>query len=109
MAKLILFVILVQFLQADVQTSCLSCHQKNQIPNEIIYKKYLMKYSTKEYMKEAIIVYLKNPNKNNSVMPSIFFSKFPMKKAIKKDIKDLEKDVFEYLDKFDIKKKLKLQ
>jgi hypothetical protein len=42
-------------------------------------------------------------------MPSIFFSKFPMKKAIKKDIKDLEKDVFEYLDKFDIKKKLKLQ
>jgi hypothetical protein len=65
-----------------------------------------MEYSTKEYMKDAIINYLKNPNKKNSIMPSVFFSKFPMKGAIRKDKKHLEKDVLEYLDKFDIKKKL---
>jgi hypothetical protein len=109
MVRLAFILLLTQFLQADAQTSCLNCHQKNQIPNELIYKRYLMKYSTKEYMKEAIVAYLKNPNKKNSIMPSVFFSKFPMKEAIKKDKKDLEKDIFEYLDKFDVKKRLVLK
>jgi len=106
MVRLTLILLLTQLLQADIQTSCLNCHQKNQIPNELIYKRYLMKYSTKAYMKEAIVAYLKNPNKKNSIMPSVFFSKFPMKEAI--GTETLEKDVLEYLDKFDVKKRLVL-
>ena len=108
MVRLTLILLLTQLLQADIQTSCLNCHQKNQIPNELIYKRYLMKYSTKAYMKEAIVAYLKNPNKKNSIMPSVFFSKFPMKEVIEIDKGNLEKDVLEYLDKFDVKKRLVL-
>jgi hypothetical protein len=96
----------ILLLQAGVERDCLSCHKEIKVPNKLIYKRYLMEYSTKEYMKDAIINYLKNPNKKNSIMPSVFFSKFPMKGAIRKDKKHLEKDVLEYLDKFDIKKKL---
>lgn len=90
----------------ELQDKCLQCHMQDQIPNALIYRRYLMTYSTKEAMTKAIMKYLKDPQKENSIMPPPFFSKFPMKEALKLDDESLEKNVRAFLDTFDVKKKL---
>jgi len=91
-----------------LQNACLSCHQQQQIPSGLIYKRYLMKYSTSTRMEEAMFAYLKHPAKEHSIMPPQFFLKFPMKQAITLDDSSLRKNIQGYLDIFDIKKKLVL-
>jgi hypothetical protein len=88
---------------------CLNCHQQQQIPSSLIYKRYLMKYSTNKNMEKAIFNYLKDPKKEHSIMPAPFFLKFPMKEKILLDDKTLRKYIQLYLQQFDIKKKLVLE
>ncbi len=113
MVKLIIlipiFSIILYAQEIDLDKNCLYCHKKNQIPNQIIYKKYLEKYSTANRMQEAIFDYLKNPNKKYSIMPNVFFTKFPMKQKINLDNEKLRKSIKSYLKKFDIKKRLVLE
>jgi len=92
----------------ELQSKCLQCHSQEQIPNALIYKRYLVKYSTKDAMTQAIIKYLKDPRKENSVMPPPFFSKFPMQKKVDLDDTILEQNTRVFLDTFDMKKKLVL-
>jgi hypothetical protein len=66
-----------------------------------------MKYSTKERIEKAMINYLKNPSKKSSIMPSLFFTKFPMKKAINDE--NLTANIKEFINFFDIKKRLTLE
>ncbi len=87
---------------------CLACHAKQQIPNALIYRRYLMQYSTFERMQKKIFAYLKNPDQKHSIMPPQFFLKFPMKEASTLDDDTLQKMVTHYLNTFDVKKKLVL-
>lgn len=91
-----------------VEKACLYCHQQNQIPNALIYRRYLVKYSTKEAITTAIMTYIKNPKKEYSIMPQPFFSKFPMKEVSKYEDKVLKQDIERFLEIFDVKKKLVL-
>jgi hypothetical protein len=91
------------------KNSCLSCHQQQQIPSSLMYKRYLMKYSTKKSMEEAMFAYMKDPKKERSIMPAPFFLKFPMKEKISMDDRTLRKHIQTYLELFDIKKKLMLE
>ena len=91
------------------KNTCLSCHQQQQIPSSLIYRRYLMKYSTDKGMAEAMFAYLKDPKKEHSIMPAPFFLKFPMKEKISLDDKTLRKHIQAYLEQFDIKKKLMLE
>jgi len=86
--------------------SCIACHQKQQIPSELIYKRYLMKYSTNARMEASILSYLQNPQKKNSIMPSIFFLKFPMKEKTDKDALVLREEVSAFLERFNVKHRL---
>ncbi len=92
----------------DLQDKCLHCHIQQQIPDELIYRRYLMTYSTTENMTKAMMRYLKNPKKEDSIMPPQFFLKFPMKKALTLDDEGLKKNVHTFLERFDVKKKLVL-
>ena len=91
------------------KNTCISCHQQQQIPSALIYKRYLMKYSTDRGMEEAMFIYMKDPKKENSIMPAPFFLKFPMKEKISLDDSSLRKHIQAYLEEFDIKKKLMLE
>ncbi len=91
------------------KNNCLSCHQQQQIPNALMYKRYLMKYSTNRRMEEAMFAYMKDPKKEHSIMPAPFFLKFPMKEKISLDDSSLRKYIQAYLELFDIKKKLMLE
>jgi hypothetical protein len=66
-----------------------------------------MKYSTKKNMSKAIFNYLKNPTIKNSIMPKQFFIKFGTKKALKLNDKTLQKSIELFLEKYDIKSRLK--
>ena len=92
-----------------LQQNCLKCHTGQKIPSELVYRRYLMKFSTKERIKESLLSYLKNPKKENSIMPQQFFLKFPEKEALDLNDTVLEESVRAYLDFFDVRKKLKLK
>jgi len=103
------------FMQAEglqsntLYDNCLKCHQEQQIPNNLIYKRYLMKYSTDDRMEKAMFAYLKDPKKEHSIMPAPFFLKFPMKKALELDDAVLKNNIKSYLEKYNMKKKLILE
>jgi len=90
----------------SLEKNCLSCHKKQQIPSSLIYKRYLMKYSTNAQMEEVMFRYLIDPRKENSIMPPQFFLKFPMKKKIDLDEKMLRNQIRMYLKRYDIKQYL---
>lgn len=92
-----------------VQDACLSCHVRQQIPSELIYRRYLMKYSTRDRIEKAMFAYLKEPLQSRSIMPQQFFLKFPMKEAAETEEKELRREIRTYLERFDIKKKLVLE
>ena len=94
---------------ASLQQHCLNCHQEQQIPSALIYKRYLMKYSTNDRMEKAMLTYLKNPQKEHSIMPAPFFLKFPMKEKQLFDDAYLRRHIRLYLEKFDMKKRLRLE
>jgi hypothetical protein len=105
----IILIITILFLEAkSLEQDCLACHKEQQIPSELIYKRYLMRYSTHNSMGSKMLEYLKNPQKSNSIMPSQFFLKFPMKKMTHLKDEELKENIKLFLNRFDIKKRLKL-
>ena len=92
-----------------LEQNCLNCHNRQKIPSELVYRRYLMRLSTKERIKNHLFSYLKNPKIENSIMPRQFFLKFPQKKALDLNDTVLEESIEEYLDYFDVKNKLKLE
>ena len=110
----IVLTVVTFFLQASnlqissLERNCLNCHKEQQIPSELIYKRYLMRYSTHDSMASKMLNYLKNPQKSNSIMPPQFFLKFPMKEATHLKEDALKENIKLFLNRFDIKKRLKL-
>ncbi len=109
----IMFVFLALFAQAEESTAlqerCLNCHHTQQIPDMLISKRYLMMYSTKARIEEAMFRYLKDPKKEHSIMPAPFFLKFPMKEKTDLDTETLQKMIRAYVEKFDMQKRLILE
>ncbi len=94
---------------ALLKKNCLECHSKQKIPSELIYRRYLLKYSTHSSIKEQLLLYLKEPSRKTSIMPKQFFLNFPEKEASDLNETALEKSIEEYLNYFDIKNKLILK
>jgi len=86
--------------------ACLQCHQKEQIPSNLVYRRYLMRYSTPERIANAMFRYLKHPEKSASIMPRQFFLKFPMKERSSESDEVLKAYIMHYIEKFDIRKSL---
>jgi len=112
MGKIVIWVLLTLGIMAQnnaLEQDCLSCHKAQQIPSNLIYRRYLMKYSTDARMQKVMFRYLKNPNKASSIMPPQFFLKFPMKESLSLNDETLRRDIQSYLEQFDVKKKLILE
>jgi len=88
-----------------LQKNCIECHIKQKIPSELIYRRYLMRYSTHKAIKKTLLEYLKAPSKENSIMPKQFFLKFPQKEALDMNETVLEKSIDAYLDYFDVRRR----
>jgi len=118
MGKVIIFFILfisslfaqkpTPMLPKELDRACLQCHQREQIPSSLVYRRYLMRYSTPERISNAMLAYLKHPSKANSIMPSQFFLKFPMKEKSLMKENVLKRYIYYYIEAFDVKKRLVL-
>ncbi len=90
----------------SLQKQCLACHEAQQIPSEMIYRRYLMRYSSKQTIKKKIFSYLQHPSVSTSIMPAPFFGKFPLKKATTLDDKRLERLIEAYIAHYDVDGKI---
>ena len=72
----------------------------------MIYRRYLMKYSSKDIIKQRIFEYLKAPAKDISIMPPQFFSRFPLKDTSNLSGTALRKLANEFVEYYDIGKKI---
>jgi len=109
MSRAVMFSMVVGTLYgSSLQEACLDCHRQQKIPSSMVYKRYLVKYSAPQRIEDAMVSYLKHPSKEASIMPSQFFVKFPMKKALKMDEPALRQWVKAYMKRYDLKKRLYL-
>ena len=92
--------------ETTLQSACLECHTTLHIPSEMIYRRYLLRYASKEVLRQRIFLYLKHPSTATSIMPPPFFSKFPLKKAQQLDDATLRRLIDAYIDHFDIDGKI---
>ncbi|KYJ85793.1 hypothetical protein [Sulfurovum riftiae] len=114
MAKIVFIFLAVFFIlwgeehtvETSLQKECLQCHIQQKIPSERIYRRYLIKYSSKALIREKIFTYLKAPTVEASIMPSPFFKKFPLKKKSELDDAALKQLVNAYIEHFDIDGKI---
>ncbi|MEA3456617.1 MAG: hypothetical protein U9R26_08925 [Campylobacterota bacterium] len=89
-----------------LERECFQCHKEQKIPSAATYRRYLLKYSSKETIREMMFAYLKTPAVESSIMPPQFFSKFTIKEVSQLKDEALRKRIDEYIDYFDINKKL---
>jgi len=89
-----------------LKRDCLRCHKTQKIPSEATYRRYLRKYSSKATIKEKMLAYLKAPSIKSSIMPPQFFGKFPIKEVSQLKEEALRDRIDDYIDYFDINKKL---
>ena len=88
------------------ERECFQCHKEQKIPSEATYRRYLRKYSSKDTIREMMLAYLKAPTIERSIMPPQFFSKFTIKEVSQLKEEELRKRIDDYVDYFDINKKL---
>ncbi|DAB28775.1 MAG: hypothetical protein A2513_08330 [Sulfurimonas sp. RIFOXYD12_FULL_33_39] len=101
-----LFLILCTLLgSSEFEKNCLTCHGDDFRFN-IIMKKYTLKYSTKERIKNAMFEYLKYPSYEKSILPSEYIKKFGIKEKSELEDKILKEMLDIYYDRFNLKSKL---
>ncbi|PLY11248.1 MAG: hypothetical protein C0626_01380 [Arcobacter sp.] len=107
--KLLFFVLIfVSFSWASVyKSNCVSCHNRLPVSIDKYFYRYLLKYSSQKAVNEAMTNYLKNPNKDTTIMPDAFISRFGVKKATTLSDKDLQKALDEYWEIYKVFGKLK--
>jgi hypothetical protein len=102
-ALLILFCTLLNASEFD--KNCLNCHGGD-FKFHVIMKKYTLKYSSEERIKEAIFEYLKEPLSAKSILPSEYIQRFGIKEKSNLDDKTLKKMIDIYYEKFSPRSKL---
>ena len=89
----------------ELNRNCLACHEVQRVPSEMIYRRYLLRYSSKRVIRQKMVDYLLSPSVDRSIMPKPFFGKFPIKKASTLRKKRLEALVKAYIEHFDLAQK----
>ena len=107
--KIILtFIIFGISLQADLyKDNCVECHKKLPVSIDKYFYRYLLRYSSEQDTKDAMLKYLLNPTKQTTIMSKSFISRFGVKKKSSLDKKDLKTVIDVYWKKYDISKRLK--
>jgi len=90
----------------NFENDCLKCHKQSGLPMDMIYKRYLMEYSSHEDMKRAMVDFLKNPTKQKSMLPKGLLMGMGVKEKSTLSDKELGARVDEYLKIYDIKKRI---
>jgi len=93
----------------QLEEHCLACHREQKLPDNLIYRRYLLKYSSPQRIENALVKYLEHPLKERSIMPAEFFLRFPIKYANDLSPAQLRELVRRYIDYYDVRKRLRLE
>ncbi len=92
----------------DFESLCLSCHEKQGIPTEALYKRYLLKHSSDRRIEAAMVEYLEKPVITKSIMPPRFINKFGIKESSQLSEVELKKYVRILIERYNIRDRLSL-
>ncbi len=95
------------FAQENFAANCLNCHQKLEIGFEKFYMQYLIKFSTKERIREAMFYYLRDPKAQQSVMEDYLIEKLGIMPKIGISDRELGRMIDIYIQRYDLKGKLR--
>ncbi len=108
MVKILLVLFLHVFLFAGVyEQNCVECHKAMPVKIDKFFYRYLLKYSSEEKLKSALISYLKNPTKEKTILQESLQNRFGIKKKTVLKQKDLKEAVDEYWEIYKVFGKLK--
>ena len=109
MVNKIVFILLFTFslIHADIYThNCVQCHKKLPVSIDKYFYKYLLNYSSQKNVKQAMLHYLQNPRKEQSVMGEAFLRRFGVKEPSKLSNKQLKQALTIYWEKYKVFGKL---
>jgi uncharacterized protein with ParB-like and HNH nuclease domain len=89
------------------QDNCIKCHEKLPVSIDKYFYRYLLKFSSQQDVKTAMIKYLSNPTKADTVMPESFINRFGIKKKTSLTQKELKEVIDIYWNEYDVSKRLK--
>jgi hypothetical protein len=105
---LILFLLLSSLYPKDAfDKHCVKCHAKLPASLQRMFFNYLLVYSSEKNTKEAIIYYLKAPDRDISMMSDLFLDTIGVKKPSKLSDKTLQKAVDIYWKKYNVIDKIR--
>jgi len=108
-ALLILWLsISTQAVEIDLEKLCIECHRAEGIPSRMINKRYFMNYSSQSRVASQMRSYLKNPDRQNSILPRQFRPKGGDKKPTTLTDTELDLAIDQYIYQFDIRRRLVL-
>ncbi|MDX9742924.1 MAG: hypothetical protein RBT59_03830 [Arcobacteraceae bacterium] len=106
--KIIIFTFLIShsLFGGNFEKNCLECHFATE-QLKMFLERYEEKYGSEKEVKKAIFEYLKNPKKENSIMPNGFLRRFGVKEKSTLSDKELKSTVEIYYQMYAPKYKLK--
>lgn len=87
--------------------NCVSCHEKMPVKIDKFFYRYLLKYSSEENLKSALIDYLKSPTKEKTILQEGLQNRFGVKEKTLLNDTDLKEAVDEYWNIYKVFGKLK--
>jgi len=102
--KLLITVLLLSLLQGKnaYEKYCVNCHANLPASLHRMFFNYLLIYSSQENTKEAIIYYLKTPDRDISMMSDLFLDTIGVKQPTKLSDKELKEAVDIYWKKYNV-------
>jgi len=109
MVKKVLIVCLlhVSIFASVYNDNCVACHATMPVKIDKFFYRYLLKYSSEENLKNALMQYLKNPTKETTILQEGLQNRFGIKEKTTLNDKDLKNAVDEYWKIYQVFGKLK--
>lgn len=89
------------------ERNCIPCHSALPMSLGEMFKRYLLVYSSERFVKQAIVNYLKHPDREISVLPDLFFTDHAVKSPLSLPEETLHKAVDYYWDTYKVFGKLR--
>lgn len=89
------------------EQNCLACHKDMAVKIDKFFYRYLLKYSSENEVKHAMMEYLKNPNLKDTILVDGLINRFGLKKKTTLNDEELAEAIDIYWKTYNVFEKLK--
>ncbi|MDD3342062.1 MAG: hypothetical protein PHR87_00630 [Sulfurospirillaceae bacterium] len=93
--------------QTIYEKNCLPCHKGMAVKIDKFFYRYLLKYSSEQEVKKAMIAYLQNPNVKDTILVDGLINRFGVKKKTTLTPQELQEAIDSYWQEYNVFDKLK--